>query len=123
VLLQNIAQAPDEPGPLSRRQARPGAGFKGAPRRADCQVDIGFVAGRYLGNRLLRGRVFDGEGLAAFGADPFPIDEHLEFFGHESRGRRAKRGLPNGNGHIVLRAVCLPAGALYPVEYNAIAGY
>jgi hypothetical protein len=79
MLLQKVAQAPDQPRSIGGRNARPRAGFESPARRRDGKVDIGLIAGRHMGDGLFGRRILDGKGLAAFRGDPFSVDEELEF--------------------------------------------
>ena len=52
MLFEQVAQPPDQARSLGRRDARPRTGLESPARGGDGQVDIGFVAGRDVGDDL-----------------------------------------------------------------------
>ena len=87
VRFQEIAELPDQLArarPASMR--RPRAAFERPPRRRDRAVDVGRVALRDVGDRLLGRRILDREGLAGHGVDPCAVDQQLLGLGEKGSG-------------------------------------
>ena len=122
VLLEQVAEVPDELRAVGGRDARPRSGLERLPRRVHREVDIGLVARRDVGDDLLRRRIFDLEGLAALGLDPFAVDQHVMLL-----GQKRLRVLPSfGLAMAMFIASSLIElvgfelmGSLYPDEYTA----
>ena len=118
MLLEEIAEAPDEPrrarparcvdqGPVSKaRRAAATARSMSALSPAGTCAMISSVAGSSTGKVLPLRAATHLPSISIF--DLWP----------ETRGGRAQRGPADRNRHVVLRKVNLPAEALYPVEYN-----
>jgi phosphatidylserine/phosphatidylglycerophosphate/cardiolipin synthase-like enzyme len=102
MLFEEVAEVPYEPRAFGWRDARPRAGFERLARRLHSKINVGFVAGRDVGDDLLRRRVFDLEGLAALGLDPFAVDQHVMLLGQKRLRVFAKLRFGNGDVHDVL---------------------
>ena len=102
VLFKKVAEVPYEPRTLGGRDARPRAGFERLARRLHRKVDVGFVAGRDVGDDFLRRRILDLEGLAALGLDPFAVDQHVMLLGQKRLRIFAKFRFGDGDVHDVL---------------------
>src|SRR5262249_38255627 len=116
MLLEQVAEPPDQPRAVTGRHARPRTILEGAPCRGDSQIDIGLLAGRHVRDDLLSGRVLDGEGLAAAGGDPLAVDQELQLLRQEGGGGGAEGRLANGDGHVFLRS--RRANSKYSYGYN-----
>ena len=83
VLEDQVADAPDDPAALRRRDAAPGALVEGLPGGPDGAVDVLGIALGHVRQRLAGGRVGRLERLARGGVDPLPVDEQLAWGGGE----------------------------------------
>ena len=104
MLFQKVAEPPDELRSLGRRDPRPRPGFESPACRGDCQVDIGLVARRHVGDRFFRRRILDRKGLTALRGYPLSINQEFMFFVHELRRRRTESRFLDRNGHTILLA-------------------
>ena len=81
VLLQQIAQLPDQASALGGRHLRPGTGFERGASRLDGAVDVFAISLGYASQDLARGRVVGGECLAGGGFHPLSVNQHLAVLG------------------------------------------
>jgi hypothetical protein len=87
--LDQVGQPQHDPAPLASVHARPGAFVEGLSRRQHRGVHVGRIRFRDLCDHLLGGRVDRGEGPAAAGRRPLPVDEQLRL-ADLRRGRAAR---------------------------------
>ena len=78
---QQVAEAPQDLGPLARRHPRPRSLVERAPGRRHRQFDVGRITGAHVGDRLVGGRIERREGRAADGIDERAIDIQAPFEG------------------------------------------
>ena len=71
MLLEQVAEPPDQPRALAGRDARPGPGLERAARGRDREIDVRLVACRDVGDDLLGRRILDRKVL------PLAASTHL----------------------------------------------
>ena len=72
MLFEQVAEPPDQARAIAGQDARPRTGLEGPASGGDRRVDIGFVAGRNMGDDLFGRRILDWEGLAALASTHLP---------------------------------------------------
>jgi hypothetical protein len=91
VLLEQVAEPPDEARAIARQDARPRTALEGPAGGGDRRVDIGFVPGWYMADDLFGCGILDRKGLAALRVDPFAVDQELVGLGEKGSRGGAKR--------------------------------
>ena len=103
VLLEQVAELPDEAAALGGLHARPGAVVEGVAGGADGAVDVLCLGLGNVGHDLAGGGIVDGEGLAGRGEDEASVDKHAVFLGDKVVGGAADAGIDRESGHKYLR--------------------
>ena len=103
VLLEQVAELPDEAAAFGGLHTGPRAIVKGVSSSADGAVDVFSLGLGDVGHDFAGGGVVDGEGFSGCGEDEASVDEHAVFLGDEVVGVAADVGIDGKSCHLYLR--------------------
>src|SRR5438270_9057975 len=111
MLLQQIAEFPDQASALRGAHLAPGAIIESFARRFDRQVDIGAITFGDLRQDLSGGRIVGGKSFARNSVNPLSINEHFAWLLNKAEDARINLCRGNGShGNLLDSGLAFSAG-------------